>query len=165
MACPELEAECLLLISAHVARQPLQLGLVRCVLDACAARLGYPDRAAYALMFAWCTASSWFRLGYSLQELLGVQVLALLLTEEAHTASSLFFIGSMFIHGCTPQNRCELQELFAVEGATGQRQELFLKAYAPFLVPVLVLGQQQDELDTIAAALGKHPLVTGSSYS
>lgn len=75
LACPQLEAECVLLISAHVAQQPLQLGLARCVLDACAACLGYPDRAAYAHMFAWCTTSSWFRLGHSLQELLGVQVL------------------------------------------------------------------------------------------
>lgn len=74
LACPDLEAECALLIAAHVARQPLQLDLGRCVLDQCARQLGYPDRAAYAHMFAWSTASAWFRLGYSLQELLGVQV-------------------------------------------------------------------------------------------
>lgn len=59
---------------AHAARRLAHLPLARCVLDACAARLGYPDRAAYARMFAWSTASEWFRLGYSLRELLGIQV-------------------------------------------------------------------------------------------
>ncbi len=59
---------------AHAARRLAHLPLARCVLDACAARLGYPDRAAYARMFAWSTVSEWFRLGYSLRELLGIQV-------------------------------------------------------------------------------------------
>lgn len=75
LACPVLEAECALLIAAHVARQPLQLDLARSVLEQCARQLGYPDRTAYAHMFAWSTASAWFRLGYSLQELRSVQVL------------------------------------------------------------------------------------------
>ncbi len=48
-----------------------------------------------------------------------------------------------------------LQELLAMEGAATQHRKAFLKAYSPYLVPVLVLGQHQDDLTALATtALG-----------
>ena len=74
MACPHLESECVVMIATHVARQPAQMGLARCVLERCARQLGYSDCAAYAHIFAWSTMSAWFSSGRSVQELLSVQV-------------------------------------------------------------------------------------------
>ncbi len=41
-----------------------------------------------------------------------------------------------------------------MEGAGEQRKKAFLKAYSPYLVPVLVLGQHQDDLAALASTLG-----------
>ena len=62
------------MIATHVARQPAQMGLARCVLEQCARQLGYSDCAAYTQTFAWSTMSAWFSGGSSVQELLNVQV-------------------------------------------------------------------------------------------
>lgn len=48
-----------------------------------------------------------------------------------------------------------LQELFTAEPASTQQSKAFLKAYSSYLVPVLILGQQQDELAAVASAMGK----------
>lgn len=86
LACPALEAEAALLIIAHAARHPGHLPLARAALDAVAARLGYPDRVTYARVFAWSTCLEWFRRGYSLAELFGVQVRASPATHRAQHA-------------------------------------------------------------------------------
>lgn len=48
-----------------------------------------------------------------------------------------------------------MQDLFTVEMVPAQQSKAFLKAYSPYLVPVLILGQQQEELAAIASAMGK----------
>lgn len=46
-----------------------------------------------------------------------------------------------------------------MEAAGAQRRKAFLKAYAPYLVPVLVMGQHQGDLVAMASALGATLLI------
>ena len=47
-----------------------------------------------------------------------------------------------------------LQVLFTAEPDSDHSSEAFLRLYSPFLVSVLMLEQQQDELAAIASAMG-----------
>ena len=47
-----------------------------------------------------------------------------------------------------------LQELFTAAAASEQTTKAFLRSYSPYLVSVLVLEQQQDDLTAIASAMG-----------
>ena len=73
-----LERQAVFLMCGHAAQQPSDVGLVGAALDMLAARLSYPARSSLlafhmrVLLFDWCSH------GYSIQQLLAIQVSTLL---------------------------------------------------------------------------------------
>lgn len=72
--CSPLELDALWILCGHAARCPAHRTLVRAQLEALAHRLSYPSLPGYLLCVAGPLADAWVVNGFSVQELVDVQV-------------------------------------------------------------------------------------------
>lgn len=75
--CSPLELDALWILCGHAARCPAHRPLVRAQLETLAHRLGYPSLPQYLACVAVPLADAWVSNGFSVQELVDVQVLFL----------------------------------------------------------------------------------------
>ena len=99
MECEQLEQHALLLLVGHAAQCPRQRPLVQKLLVSVASRLAYPSLSQYMAYHAATLSYAWLDSGYTVADMLTVQVRP----SARRTESMLWCILALMHASCWPQ--------------------------------------------------------------